>query len=132
MTAATTIEVLQKAAEFDLKLDFEPPNTLTFRPANRCPIEFAITLKAHKSQLLALLRLPFVLVYSEALSETVFFCEDEPTKAALVAAGAEPWSIYTKDELRVLVAHNRTKPFLTDELRRLHEGKRRFQGRITT
>ena len=132
MTTAATIEVLQKAAEFGLKLGFEPPDTLTFQPANRCPVEFAITLKAHKPQLLTLLRLRFCMVYSELLKETIFFCEDEDTKEALVAAGADEWSIYTKDELRVLVAHNRAKPFLPDELCRLHEDKRTFHGRITT
>ena len=132
MTTAATIEVLQKGAEFGLKLGFEPPDTLTVQPANRCPVEFAITLRAYKPQLLALLQLPFVMAYSEVLGETIFFCEDEATKAALIAAGADEWSIYTKDELRVLVAHNRAKPFLPDELCRLHEGKRTFQGRIIT
>ena len=94
-------------------------------------MEFAITLKAHKPQLLTLLGLPFVMVYSEVLKETIFFCEDEETKAALVEAGADPWSIYTKDELRVLIAQNRAKPFLPDELCKLHEMKRTFHGRIT-
>jgi hypothetical protein len=96
MTTAGTIEVLPKAAEFGLKLGFEPPDTLTVQPANRCPVEFAITLKAHNPQLLTLLRLRFCMVYSELLKETIFFCEDDDTKGALVEAGAEPWSIYTK------------------------------------
>ena len=131
MTTAATIELLQQAAQFGLKLGFEPPDTLTFQPANRCPIEFAITLKAHKPQLLTLLRLRFCMVYSELLKETIFFCENEATKAALVEGGAESWSIYTKDELRVLVAQNRAKPFLPDELCKLHEIKRTFNWRIT-
>jgi|SRR5207248_4014176 len=131
MTTAATIEVLQKAAEFGLKLGFEPPDTLTFQPANRCPVEFTITLKAYKPQLLTLLRLRFCMMYSELLKETIFFCEDEATKAALVEGGAKSWSIYTKDELRVLVAQNRAEPFLPDELCKLHEIKRTFTGRIT-
>ena len=130
MTTATTIDVLQKAAEFGLKLGFEPPDTLTFQPANRCPVEFAITLQTHKPQLLNLLRLPFCMVYSKALEETIFFCEDEATKGALIEAGAEEWSIYTKDELRVLIAHNRVKPFLPDELCKVHKLKQTFHGRI--
>ena len=89
MTIAPTIEVFQKAAEFRLKLGVEPPDTLTFHPANRCPVEFAITLRAHKAQLLTLLRLPFGMVFSQILEETIFFCEDEATKAALVEAGAD-------------------------------------------
>jgi hypothetical protein len=79
-----------------------------------------------------LLKLPFVMVDSQILGETIFFAEDEDARVALVEAGAEPWSIYTKDELRVLVAQNRAKPFLPDELCRLHEIKRTFHGRIAT
>jgi hypothetical protein len=131
MTTATTIEVLGKAGEFGLKLGFEPPDTLTVRPANHCPVEFAITLKAHKLQLLSLLRLPFVMVFSQALGETIFFCQDEETKRALVGAGAEPWSVYTRDELQVLVAQNRVAPLSDDELRRVHTLKRTFGARVT-
>jgi hypothetical protein len=128
----TPIALLQKAAELGLKLGIEGRHTLTVAPAECCPTAFADTLKDHKWLLIDLLRLPFVMVFSKALDQTIFFCENEDTRAALVEAGADEWSIYTKDELRVLVAHNRTKPFLTDELCRLHEAKRRFQGRITT
>ena len=56
MTAATTIEVLQEAADHGLKLGFEPPDTLTFEPAERCPKDFVPILKAHKSALLPLLQ----------------------------------------------------------------------------
>jgi hypothetical protein len=130
MTTATAIDVLQKAAEFDLKLGFEPPDTLTVQPANRCPVEFAIKLKALKPRLLALLRLPFVMAYSQILEETIFFCDDQATKAALVEDGADFFSIYTRDELQILIDHNRAKPFLPDELRKLHESKRTFHGRF--
>ena len=95
MTTAATIEVLQQAAQFGLKLGFEPPDTLTFQPANRCPIEFAITLRAHKPQLLTLLRLRFVMVHSEILGEMIFFYEDENTREALIEAGAQD-VIYTR------------------------------------
>jgi hypothetical protein len=50
--------------------------------------------------------------------------------SALIEAGADEWSIYTKDELRVLIAHNRVKPFLPDELCKVHKLKRTFHGRI--
>jgi hypothetical protein len=130
MTTATIIEVFQQAAKLGLKLGLEPPNTLTLQPAKRCSTEFANTLRGYKLQLLSLLKLPFCMVFSEVLQETIFFCEDEDTKAALVDAGADEWSIYTKDELRVLVAQNRAKPFLPGELRKLHEIKRAFHGRI--
>jgi hypothetical protein len=131
MTMTTTIEVFQKAAELGLKLGFEPPDTLTVEPARFCPAEFAEVLKAHKPALLALLKLPFVPVFSQILQETLFFAENHGTRAALVEAGAEPWRIYTKDELRVLVAQNRVAPLSPAELRKVHEIKRAFDGRIT-
>jgi hypothetical protein len=90
--------------------------------------EFADQLRAHKPDLLALLKLPFVMAYSETIQDTIFFCKDEATKAALVEAGADEWSIYTKDELRVLVAHNRTQLFTSSELLKLHEAKRQFNA----
>jgi hypothetical protein len=127
----TPIQVLQKACDISLKLGFEPPDTLTVEPARLCSAEFAEVLKARKPALLVLLRLPFAMVFSEALGETIFFCENEATRAALVEAGAEPWRIYTKDELRVLVAQNRVAPLSPAELRKVHEIKRAFDGRIT-
>lgn len=93
-------------------------------------MEFAITLKAHKPQLLSLLRLPLRMAYSATLQETIFFAENEGTKAALVEARADEWSIYTRDELRVLIAHNRVKPSLPEELCSLHKLKRTFHSRI--
>jgi hypothetical protein len=126
----TPIALLEKAAQLGLKLGREGRDTLTVEPAEPCPPAFADTLKDHKWLLLDLLQLPFVMVYSKALQETVFFCEDEATKAALVKAGADQWSIYTKDELRVLVAQNRIAPLSQAELRKVHEIKRTFRGRI--
>ena len=71
------------------------------------------------------------MVHSRALEETIFFCEDEDTKATLIEAGAEDWSIYTKDELRTLSEQNRVAPLSPAELRKAHEIKRTFSGRIT-
>jgi hypothetical protein len=76
------------------------------------------------------LGLPFCLVHSVILDRDVFFCEDEYTEAALVEAGAEQWSIYTRAELRVLVAQNRIAPLSQAELRKLHEIKQTFGARI--
>jgi hypothetical protein len=132
MTTMTTIEVFQKAAELGLKLGAEPPDTLTLQPAELCSAEFAEVLKAHKSALLAQLKLPFVMVFSQILDGTIFFCEDEDTKAALVQAGAEECSIYTRAELQTLWAQNRIAPLTTSELRKLHEIKRTFRSRIAT
>jgi hypothetical protein len=132
MTTQTPIEVLTEAVELGLKLSFKPPFTLVVDPAKRCPGDFVDTLSQHKPDLLALLQLPFCMVWSEALQDTIYFCEDEATKTALVEAGADEWCIYTKDELRVLVAHNRTEPFTPSELRKLHEAKRQFNASVQT
>ena len=86
--------------------------------------------KAHKLDLLSLLQLPFVMAYSETLQETIFLCQDEDTKAALIEAGADSWSIYTRAELQVLAEYNRAKPFIPDELLRVHQAKRTLNARI--
>jgi hypothetical protein len=127
----TPIALLQKTAELGLKLGARPGDKLTVQPAERCPPDFAKTLKAHKWALLPLLRLPFVMVFSQALGETIFFCENEDTRGALIEAGVSEWTIYTRDELRVLVAQNRVKPFIPDELLKLHDIRKTFYGRIT-
>jgi hypothetical protein len=127
----TPIALLQKAADLGLKLGTKPGDTLTVQPAERCPPDFARTLKTHKWALLPLLQLPFIMAFSQILGETIFFCEDEDTKAALIETGAAEWSIYTRDELRVLVAQNRAKPFLPDELCKQHNIRKTFHGRIT-
>jgi hypothetical protein len=129
----TTIQVLERAAELGLKLGVEPPDTLTVQPVASCPAEFADTLRAHKSALLALLKLPFVMLRSRALDgEILFFCQDEATKVALVEAGADSFSIYTKTELKVLCEQNRITPISQVELRKLHELKKTFDARITS
>jgi hypothetical protein len=126
----TTIEVYQKTAELGLSLVADKGNVLTVRPAERCPPVFAETLKAHKWHLLAMLAWPFVMVESKALGgELVFFCEDEATKTALIEAGASMWSIYTKDELRLLIAQNRVAPLSTRELAKIHQLKKTFNAR---
>jgi len=124
------ITLLKEAAERGLELEAHG-HDLHVIPGNRCPPDFAATLRDYKPRLIALLRLPFRMEYSRILKETLFFAQDEATRAALVEAGAEPWSIYTRDELRILVAQNRAKPFLPDELCKVHEIKGAFHGRIT-
>jgi hypothetical protein len=130
MTTQAPISVLQEASRRWLKLEAHG-DELHVIPGDRVPADFVPILRAHKPALLALLQLPFAMVYLEILGEAIFFCEDDDTKAPLVEAGADPWSIYTKHELRVLVAHNRARPFLPDELCKLHEIKRTLHGRIT-
>jgi hypothetical protein len=123
------ISVLKEAAERGLRLEAQPDG-LHVNPGEHCEPAFEETLRAYKPQLLALLKLPFAMVYSETLEETIFFCADEVTKAALIEAGAEEWSIYTRSELRILCEANRVEPLSPDELRKVHEIKRTFSGRI--
>jgi hypothetical protein len=127
----TPIAILEKAADLGLTLSFVPPDTLDVKASGPWPKDFADTLRTHKPQLVALLQLPYVLVYSAAVGEMLFFCQDEATRAALVEAGAEAWSIYTKDELQTLCVQNRVAPLTAAELRKVREIKRAFSGRIT-
>jgi len=126
----TTIDVFQRAAQRGLRLK-AVGSDLHVKPGSGCSLDFAETLREYKPCLLSLLQLHFVMVYSERIGETFFFCEDEDTKAALVEAGASEWSIYTKAELRTLCAQNRIAPLSDTELRKVYELKRTFQGRIT-
>ncbi|HEU5247174.1 MAG TPA: hypothetical protein VFU09_08810 [Candidatus Udaeobacter sp.] len=131
MTNQTTIDVFMEAVEHGLKLSFKPPFTLCVDPAERCPSDFVDTLSQHETRLLALLQLPFIMAFSRMLGETVFLCEDDETRQALIEAGVPSDAIYTRDELEILIAHNRARPFIPAELIKLHEIKTTFQARIT-
>ena len=126
----TPIDVLREATERGLSLSVNGQK-LRVSPAELLTPDFAETLKAHKWHLLSVLRWPFLMVQSESLGETIFLCEDEDTKVALVEAGASAWSIYTRDELQILVAQNRIAPLSIAELRKLHEIKLGFNGTLT-
>ena len=100
------MDVLKAAADRGLTLRINGEK-LRVLPAERLSPDFAEVLKAHKPALMALLKLRFVMVDSQILGETIFFCEDGDTRGALVQAGASPWRIYTRAELQILVANNR-------------------------
>jgi hypothetical protein len=126
----TPISILEQAADLGLKLAFIPPDTLDVKAAGLWPQFFADTLRDHKPELLELLQLPFVMVCSETLEQDVFFCADDDTRDALIQAGASEWSIYTRAELQTLCEANRVAPLSPDELRKVHQIKRTFNGRI--
>jgi len=44
--------------------------------------------------------------------------------------GAEPWSIYTRAQLRTLCVQNRVAPPTATELRKLHDIRKTFHARI--
>jgi hypothetical protein len=126
----TTIDIFRQAAEPGLRLK-AIGHHLHVSPGRCCPPEFIERLRTHKPRLLPLLTLPFVMVDSKALGETIFFCEDEDTKAALIEADAAPASVYTREELRVLVEQHRRAPITAAELLRIHGARRAFNGRLT-
>jgi hypothetical protein len=126
----TPISLLQEAGQRGLFLKAVGDKLHVF-PHNRCPPEFADKLRAHKRHLLVLLRLQFLVLRSATLGETIFFAEDEDTRAALVEAGAEPGCIYTREELRFLVEQHRREPITAGELLHIHGARRAFDGRLT-
>ena len=110
----TAFDVFSESHQLGLTLWAKDNGKLGFKPERLCSSEFREKLRAYKPQLLALLQtkeISWIEVFSERIGETIFFCKDEATKTALVKAGSYPWSVYTRDELRILVAHNRAKPF---------------------
>ncbi len=125
------VPLLQQAAELGLKIEVKDSRTLTVEPADRCPPEFADALRIHKWHLLAVLTWPFVMVNSQTLEQTVFLCEDDTTKAALIEAGADEFAIYTRADLQILCEHNRLAPFSADELCKIHEIKKTLNARIS-
>src|SRR5215831_4644983 len=129
----TAFDVLSESKDLGLILWAKDNGKLGFKPERLCSAEFMEKLRAHKPQLLPLLQtkeVTWIEVFPEHIGETVFFCEDDDTKTALIEAGASEWSIYTRDEVRILVAQNRAKPFLPDELCKLHDIRKTFHGRI--
>jgi len=128
----TTLEVLSEAKERGLSLS-PRGDGLAASPNRLLTPDFAHTLCEFKPALLPLLQtkgITWIEVYSERLGEDLLFCRDEDTKATLIEAGAEPWSVYTRAELQVLVAQNRVAPLSQAELKKVHQIKRTFGARI--
>ena len=128
----TTLEVLSEAHERGLILSARG-DQLAVRPNRLLSPDLSAKLREFKPALLRLVQtkgITWIEVYSERLGEDLLFCRDEDTKAALIEAGAEAWSVYTVDELQILVVNNRVAPLSDDELRKLHEIKRTFNARI--
>ena len=129
----TTLEVLSEARQRGLVLT-PRGDRVGARPNRLLSPDFKGRLREFKPALLPLLQtkgVTWIEVYSERLGETIFFCEDEDTKEILIEAGAEDWSIYTRDELRILVAQNRIAPLSEDDLKKVHSLKRTFNARTT-
>src|SRR5438128_66218 len=97
----TAFDVLSESHQRGVTVWAKDNGKLGFKPERLCSPELREKLSAHKPQLLALLQtkgITWIEVFSERIGETIFFCKDEETKAALVDAGASERSIYTKAE----------------------------------
>jgi hypothetical protein len=100
---------------------------LRVRLPEDCPPELKAAIREHKSALLKLVPLDFLVVRSDTLNATVFWTPDEATKESLADAGAVLSSIYTATELKQLV-HPRVT---TSELLLIHATRQRFKGKVT-
>ena len=109
----TPISVLKEAAARGLRLEAQPDG-LHVNPGEHCPPAFEETLRAYKPQLLALLRLPFVMVYHQTLEETDFLLRGRSHQSRADRSRRREWSIYTRDELRILCEQNRVAPLSAD------------------
>jgi len=122
----TPVELLLAVAEIGGQLGPADDRLRMLLPAD-CPPELKGAIRQHKSALLELLRLDFLVVRSDTLNATVFWTPDEATKESLAAAGADLGSIYTASELEQLVH----RPVTTNELPLIHAAKQRFKGKVT-
>ena len=73
----TPIAILQKSRGPRAEAQFHAARHAGRESLRSMAEEFADTLRLYKAQLLDLLRLPFVMVFSQILGETIFFCADE-------------------------------------------------------
>jgi hypothetical protein len=121
----TPIDVLNVVAGIGGKLGVTGHKLRLLLPAN-CPSELKNAIRQHKSALLELLRLTFLMVRSDTVNATVFWTPDETTKKFLAAGGADLGSIYTAAELEQLVNHRVT----VADLQLLHGAKKRFNGKL--
>ncbi len=122
----TPVEILLAVAGAGGRLGIADDRLRMLLPAN-CPPELKGAIREHKSALLELLRLEFLVIRSDTLNDMVFWTPDEATKESLAAAGAELGSIYTAAELEQLVNRRVT----AGELPLVHAAKQRFRGKVT-
>ena len=124
----TPVEILLAVADIGGELGIAGDKLRMRLPAD-CPPELKSAIRENKPSLLALLSGPaFVVVRSDLLpGELLLWTADEQARQQLIAHGAPPGCIYTRDELAPLVQQN-TDP---DTVRSVHAVKRSFDGRLT-
>jgi hypothetical protein len=123
----TPIEVLFAVVDIGGKLGSVEGDALRTLLPRDCPPAIKDAIRAHRPGLLILLRANFLVVRADSLNAMIFWTPDDATKATLVAAGADPGTIYTAAELAQLVNRRVT----AEELPAIHATKQRFAGCIT-
>jgi hypothetical protein len=123
----TPVDVLLAVAAIGGRLAVANGEALRMLLPPDAPQELKQAIRERKGSLIELLRLDFRIVKSDVLNSTVLWTPDSRTKDTLVAAGADPGTTYTAEELAVLV----NKRVTCAELPQIHEAKQRFNGRIT-
>jgi hypothetical protein len=121
----TPVEVLLAVAGCGGRLGIKGDRLQMLLPAD-CSPELKSAIRQHKSALLELLQLNFLVVRSDTLNGIIFWTPDKATKECLVANGADRGCIYTASELEQLVYRRVT----VGELPLLHTAKRRFGGKL--
>jgi hypothetical protein len=121
----TPVELLLMVTSIEGRLAIAGEKLRMLLPAD-CPQELKDEIRQHKPALLDLMRLTFLILQSDVLEAIVFFASDDVTKESLVAAGAEPGSIYIRAELEVLVRQRITPK----ELRLIHSARQQFGGEV--
>jgi hypothetical protein len=126
----TALGVMLKAFDLGLRMEAKDGKLLVW-PDALLSASMRSELTRWKWQLMYLLAARFLIVYSETLSRTVFFAEDEHARDSLIVAGAEQGAIYTLEEIEHLAKANRESAITGKELCLLSEAKTVFNGRFT-
>lgn len=121
----TPVEILLAVANIGGELGIRSDGLLMRLPRD-CSPDLKAAIRQHKSGLLELLKLNFLVVRADTVNDVLLWAPDESTKARLVAAGGDPGRTYTPDELAALVNRRIT----IEDLPAIHEAKRVFNGKI--
>jgi hypothetical protein len=121
----TPIGTLLKLAALGGRLSIAGDKLRVLHPANS-PNELKDSISQHKSTLLNLLRLKFIVVQADAVDAILFWTPEEETKTALILAGAIASNVYTRSELAAIAQSRIT----SQQLLLIHTTKRFFAGRV--
>ena len=125
------VDVLKRAADHGLTLRINGEK-LRVLPAERLSPDFAEVLKAHKPALLALLKLPFVMVYSETLEETLFFARTRPPKPRWSKPAQTPGASTPRTSCARSASKTASRRFLPPSYARCMRSNAPSRGRISS